>query len=176
MGGKSTYLRQNALIVLMAQCGFYVPAEEARIGIVDAIFTRIGASDSLTTNESTFMLEMKEMALILNNATQRSLVIVDEIGRGTSPFEGKALAKAVGEYLFKTNQSRVLFATHFYAELGRKGASLFSYPSTSLSMEFWKTSAFVDPDANGIAFLHKIAPGIATTSHSLQVAKLAGRY
>ena len=211
MGGKSTFLRQTALIVLMAQCGLFVPADGAKIGVVDAIFTRIGSSDSLTTNESTFMLEMKETAAILKNATRRSLVIVDEIGRGTSPFEGKVIAKAVAQYLLETNRSRVLFATHFYAEL-MNGAN--EHPlhcpndiyderkddpadnhmdkintemknkcvdmgssqerPSNLPIAFWKTNAITDEATKGIIFLHKIIPGIASTSNSIQVARLAG--
>lgn len=164
MGGKSTYMRQTALIALLAHCGSFVPAAKAHIGILDQIFTRIGASDDLAGGRSTFMVEMTEAANILHNATAHSLVLMDEIGRGTSTFDGLALAFAIARYLLTRNQSCTLFATHYF-EL------------TTLATEF-KQIRNVHLDAvehkNHIVFLHKVAAGPASRSYGLQVAALAG--
>ena len=122
MGGKSTFLRQNALIVLLAQAGGYVPADNARIGLVDRLFSRVGASDNLARGRSTFMVEMVETAAILAQATERSFVILDEVGRGTSTYDGLALAWAVAEAIHESNRSRCLFATHYH-ELARLAES-----------------------------------------------------
>lgn len=164
MGGKSTYMRQTALIVLLAHCGCFVPAKSARIGPIDRIFTRIGASDDLAGGRSTFMVEMTETANILHNATERSLVLLDEIGRGTSTFDGLSLAWAVARQLLEKNRSYTLFATHYF-EL------------TRISEEF-KHAANVHLDAvehgDGIVFLHNVEEGPASQSYGLQVAQLAG--
>ena len=164
MGGKSTYMRQTALIVLLAHCGCFVPAQSARIGPVDRIFTRIGASDDLAGGRSTFMVEMTETANILHNATGHSLVLLDEIGRGTSTFDGLALAWACARHLLERNRSYTLFATHYF-EL------------TQL-VEDYKQVANVHLDAveygDGIVFLHSVEEGPASQSYGLQVAQLAG--
>ncbi|ADQ84975.1 DNA mismatch repair protein MutS [Methylovorus sp. MP688] len=164
MGGKSTYMRQTALIVLLAHCGCFVPAKAARIGQVDRIFTRIGASDDLAGGRSTFMVEMTETANILHNATEYSLVLLDEIGRGTSTFDGLSLAWAVARQLLERNRSYTLFATHYF-ELTRL-------------VEDFKQAANVHLDAvehgNGIVFLHAVQEGPASQSYGLQVAQLAG--
>jgi DNA mismatch repair protein MutS len=164
MGGKSTYMRQTALIVQLAHCGSFVPATSARIGPIDRIFTRIGASDDLAGGRSTFMVEMTEAANILHNATAQSLVLLDEIGRGTSTFDGLALAWACAKQLLEKNRSYTLFATHYF-EL------------TRLAEEF-KQAANVHLDAvehgNGIVFLHSVEEGPASQSYGLQVAQLAG--
>jgi DNA mismatch repair protein MutS len=164
MGGKSTYMRQTALIVLMAHIGSYVPAERARIGPIDRIFTRIGASDELASGRSTFMVEMTEAANILNNASAQSLVLMDEIGRGTSTFDGLSLALACAEHLVGTNRAYTLFATHYF-EL------------TNLS-ERYDGVANVHIDAvehrDSIVFLHTVKEGPANQSYGLQVAQLAG--
>jgi DNA mismatch repair protein MutS len=164
MGGKSTYMRQTALIVLLAHCGCFVPAKAARIGQIDRIFTRIGASDDLAGGRSTFMVEMTETANILHNATEHSLVLLDEIGRGTSTFDGLSLAWAVARQLLERNRSYTLFATHYF-ELTRL-------------VEDFKQAANVHLDAvehgNGIVFLHAVQEGPASQSYGLQVAQLAG--
>jgi len=164
MGGKSTYMRQTALIVLLAHCGCFVPAKAARIGQVDRIFTRIGASDDLAGGRSTFMVEMTETANILHNATEYSLVLLDEIGRGTSTFDGLSLAWAVARQLLERNRSYTLFATHYF-ELTRL-------------VEDFKQAANVHLDAvehgSGIVFLHAVQEGPASQSYGLQVAQLAG--
>ncbi len=164
MGGKSTYMRQTAVIALLAYCGLFVPAASARIGPIDAIYTRIGASDDLAGGRSTFMVEMTEAAAILNRATPQSLVLIDEIGRGTSTFDGLALAWAIARELALTNRSLALFATHYF-EL------------TALPAEL-EGCANVHFDAvehrNGIVFLHAVEDGPANQSYGLQVAKLAG--
>jgi DNA mismatch repair protein MutS len=164
MGGKSTYMRQVAVIALLAHCGSFVPADEASIGPLDAIFTRIGASDDLAGGRSTFMVEMTEAAYILNRATPRSLVLIDEIGRGTSTFDGLALAWAIAHRLAERNRSLTLFATHYF-EL------------TALAAEM-EGCANVHFDAvehrDGIVFLHAVEDGPANRSYGLQVAKLAG--
>ena len=164
MGGKSTFMRQTALIVLLAHCGCFVPAQSAKIGRVDRIFTRIGASDDLAGGRSTFMVEMTETANILNNATANSLVLLDEIGRGTSTFDGLSLAWACAKQLLEKNRSYTLFATHYF-ELTRL-------------VEEFKQVANVHLDAaehgNGIVFLHSVQEGAANQSYGLQVAALAG--
>jgi len=164
MGGKSTYMRQAAIIALLACCGLFVPAEAAEIGPLDALYTRIGAADDLAGGRSTFMVEMTEAAYILNRATRESLVIIDEIGRGTSTFDGLALAWAIARALAQDNRSLTLFATHYF-EL------------TALPSEF-EGCANVHFDAvehkDGIVFLHAVAEGPASRSYGLQVAKLAG--
>ena len=164
MGGKSTFMRQTALIVLIAHCGCFVPAQSAKIGKIDRIFTRIGASDDLAGGRSTFMVEMTETANILNNATANSLVLLDEIGRGTSTFDGLSLAWACAKQLLEKNRSYTLFATHYF-ELTRL-------------VEDFKQVANVHLDAaehgNGIVFLHSVQEGAANQSYGLQVAALAG--
>ena len=166
MAGKSTYLRQVALIVLMAQIGSYVPAEAATIGIVDRIFTRIGAQDDLATGQSTFMVEMVETANILHHATPRSLVILDEIGRGTSTYDGLAIARAVVEYLHNNKRcgARTLFATHYH-ELVEVAKSLPRIQCLNVA---------VTEDEGAVVFLHKIVPGGADKSYGVHVAQLAG--
>ena len=164
MGGKSTYMRQTALIVLMALTGSYVPASRAVIGPVDRIFTRIGSSDDLAGGRSTFMVEMTETATILRNATSSSLVLMDEIGRGTSTFDGLSLAWSAAIYMAERIQAFTLFATHYF--------ELTSLPDTFDSMENVHLDA-VEHD-NGILFLHKVKSGAANQSYGLQVAKLAG--
>lgn len=164
MAGKSTYMRQVALIVLMAQIGCFVPAEEASIGIVDRIFTRVGANDDLAQGQSTFMVEMSEMASIINLATEKSLLIVDEIGRGTSTFDGLSIAWSVVEYICQSLNSRTLFSTHYH-ELTDLSAS---YPR----IKNYKVS--VKEDRDNIIFLHKLTEGSADKSYGIQVAKLAG--
>ncbi len=163
MSGKSTYMRQTALIVLMAQCGCFVPAIKAKIGLVDRIYTRIGASDNLVQGKSTFLSEMSELACILNSCTDRSLVILDEIGRGTSTYDGLSIAFAVLEHLCSdSNKVRTLFATHYH-EL------------TSIAMRGLKNLNVAVKEENGdIIFLHKIIEGSASKSYGIHVAKLAG--
>ncbi|TVR10745.1 MAG: DNA mismatch repair protein MutS [Salinarimonadaceae bacterium] len=164
MGGKSTYLRQNALIVVLAQMGAYVPARRARIGVVDRLFSRVGAADDLARGRSTFMVEMVETAAILNQATGRSLVILDEIGRGTATFDGLSIAWAAIEHLHDVNRCRALFATHFH-ELTRLCERLERVSNATLKVAEW----------NGeVVFLHEVAPGAADRSYGIQVAKLAG--
>ena len=164
MGGKSTYMRQIALIALMAHCGSYVPAKKVCMSMLDQIFTRIGASDDLASGRSTFMVEMTETANILHNATAHSLVLMDEVGRGTSTFDGLALAFAIARHLLNRNRSFTLFATHYF-EL------------TKLAEEF-KQLQNVHLDAveykHRIVFLHKVTDGPASQSYGLQVAALAG--
>jgi DNA mismatch repair protein MutS len=166
MAGKSTYIRQVALITIMAQIGSFVPATSAHIGIVDKLFSRIGASDDLARGQSTFMVEMAETASILNQATDRSLVLLDEIGRGTSTYDGISIAWAVAEYLLKTpgKKAKTLFATHYY-EL------------TDLETQVPGVKNFavrVAENHDGITFLHKIAPGKADRSYGIHVAQIAG--
>ncbi|HDD64968.1 MAG TPA: DNA mismatch repair protein MutS [Firmicutes bacterium] len=163
MSGKSTYIRQNAIIVIMAQIGSYIPAKEAKIGIVDKIFARIGAQDEISKGQSTFMVEMSETANILNNLSPRSLVILDEIGRGTSTFDGLSLAWAVGEYLQK-KKVRTLFATHFH-ELTALAEKYHGVKNYNVAVKEW---------GNEIIFLHKITPGSTDKSYGIYVAKLAG--
>ncbi len=164
MGGKSTYMRQNALIVLMAGIGSFVPAEQAEIGDIDRIFTRIGAGDDLTRGRSTFMVEMAETANILHNATEKSLVLMDEIGRGTSTYDGMALAQACAVYLARNNRALCLFATHYF-ELTALAEQVPGIKNVHLEA--------VEHD-NSIVFLHSVKPGPASRSYGLQVAALAG--
>jgi DNA mismatch repair protein MutS len=165
MSGKSTYMRQTALIVLMAQIGCFVPCESAEIGIVDRIYTRIGASDNLTQGQSTFYVEMSELAYILNTSTNKSLIILDEIGRGTSTYDGLSIAWAVVEYLCHENiGTRTLFATHYHelTEMENEMKGL-----KNLNVE-------VSEENGNIVFLHKIIEGSASRSYGIHVAKLAG--
>jgi DNA mismatch repair protein MutS len=164
MAGKSTYIRQVALIVLMAQIGSFVPAESAEIGIVDRIFTRVGASDDLARGQSTFMVEMNETANIVNNATERSLVILDEIGRGTSTFDGLSIAWSVAEFLHDKIQARTLFATHYH-ELTKLAQDRKGVCNLNVAVREWNDQ---------IIFLRKIIPGGADKSYGIQVARLAG--
>ncbi|MFH1824567.1 MAG: DNA mismatch repair protein MutS [Candidatus Firestonebacteria bacterium] len=164
MAGKSTYLRQVALLSLLAQIGSFIPAKEAKIGIVDRIFTRVGASDNLALGHSTFMVEMLETANILNNATQRSLIILDEIGRGTATFDGISLAWAVAEYIHNKLGAKTLFATHFY-ELTELSLTLPRVKNYNILVKEWNDE---------IIFLRKIAEGAADRSYGIQVARLAG--
>jgi DNA mismatch repair protein MutS len=164
MGGKSTYMRQAAVIALLASCGFFVPAKSAEIGPLDAIYTRIGAADDLAGGRSTFMVEMTEAAYILNRATRESLVLIDEIGRGTSTFDGLALAWAIARTLALGNRSLTLFATHYF-ELTALAAELDGCANVHFDAVEHK---------DGIAFLHQVAEGPADRSYGLQVAKLAG--
>ncbi len=164
MAGKSTFLRQNALITILAQMGSYVPAEEAHIGAVDRLFSRVGAADDLARGRSTFMVEMVETAAILNQASARSLVILDEIGRGTATFDGLAIAWAAVEHLNAVNKSRALFATHYH-ELTALAERLDSVACATMRVKEWKDT---------VVFLHEVAPGAADRSYGIQVAKLAG--
>ncbi len=164
MAGKSTYIRQVALIVLMAQIGSFVPAASAEIGLVDRIFTRAGASDDLTRGQSTFMVEMNETANIVNNATERSLVVLDEIGRGTSTFDGLSIAWSVAEFLHDTIKARTLFATHYH-ELTKLAAQRSGVVNFNVAVREWNEQ---------IIFLRKIIPGGADKSYGIQVARLAG--
>jgi DNA mismatch repair protein MutS len=164
MAGKSTYIRQVALLALMAHAGAYLPAREARIGLVDRLFTRIGASDNLARGQSTFMVEMSETANILNNATRRSLVILDEIGRGTSTFDGLSLAWSIVEHLHHALGARTLFATHYH-ELTELSARLPRLRNFNVAVREWNDQ---------IVFLHKIVPGGTDKSYGIQVARLAG--
>ena len=164
MGGKSTYLRQAALIVVLGQMGSFVPARTARLGIVDRIFTRIGASDNLARGRSTFMVEMTETAAILNTATPRSLILLDEIGRGTATYDGLALAWAVVEHLHARVRAKTLFATHYH-ELTELAGRLSGVKNFHVS---------VKEGAGGIVFLRKVEPGSADRSYGIEVAKLAG--
>ena len=166
MAGKSTYIRQAALIVIMAQTGCFVPASEAQIGIVDKLFTRVGATDFLVRGQSTFMVEMNETANILNNATRKSLIVLDEIGRGTSTYDGLSIAWAVAEYLHNTKRvaARTLFATHFH-ELAELAMMFDRVKNYNVSVREW---------GDKIVFLRKVVPGNADRSYGIQVARLAG--
>lgn len=164
MGGKSTFLRQNALIAVMAQAGSFVPAGQARLGVVDRLFSRVGAADDLARGRSTFMVEMVETAAILNQAGPRSLVILDEIGRGTATFDGLSIAWAAIEHLHETNRCRSLFATHFH-ELTQLSKRLPRLHNATLRVAEWK---------GDVVFLHEVVPGVADRSYGIQVAKLAG--
>jgi len=164
MGGKSTYLRQAAMLVLMAQMGSFVPAESLRLGLVDRIYTRIGASDNVARGRSTFMVEMTETATILNTATKRSLILLDEMGRGTATFDGLSLAWATVEYLHAEVGARTLFATHYH-ELTMLAEKLPRVRNLRVG---------VKETASGIVFLHNIEPGAASKSYGIEVARLAG--
>jgi len=164
MAGKSTYIRQVALIVLMAQIGSFVPAESAEVGLVDRIFTRVGANDDLARGQSTFMVEMNETANIINNATDRSLVILDEIGRGTSTFDGLSIAWSVAEFLYDKIKARTLFATHYH-ELTKLAEDRKGVCNLNVAVREWNEQ---------IIFLRKIIPGGADKSYGIQVARLAG--
>ncbi len=164
MGGKSTFLRQNALIAILAQIGSFVPAKSAHIGIVDRLFSRVGASDDIARGRSTFMVEMVETAAILNRATKHSLVILDEIGRGTATFDGLSIAWATAEALHQTNASRALFATHFH-EMTSLSAKL-----ERVSNHTMKAREF----EGEVVFLHEVTEGAADRSYGIQVAALAG--
>ncbi len=164
MAGKSTYIRQVALLSLMAQVGFFVPAKQMKVGIVDRIFSRVGASDALTQGQSTFMVEMVETANILNHATAKSLLILDEVGRGTSTFDGVSIAWAVVEYIAQKLKSRTLFATHYH-ELTRLSATFPNVKNFNIAVREWNEQ---------ILFLRKIVEGGTDKSYGIQVARLAG--
>ena len=166
MSGKSVYLRQTALIVLLAQIGSFVPAQQARVGLVDRIFTRIGASDNLALGESTFAVEMIETAQILNYATLRSLLLLDEIGRGTSTADGLSIARAIIEFLVDADgpRPRTLFATHFH-ELTELQRLLPGVANHTFAVREWQGE---------VIFLYKLIPGAADKSYGIHVAKLAG--
>ena len=164
MGGKSTYLRQAALLVIMAQCGCFVPAERMRLGLVDRVYTRIGASDNVARGRSTFMVEMTETAAILNTATARSLVLLDEMGRGTATYDGLSLAWATVEHLHDALGARTLFATHYH-ELTLLAERLARLKNVRVT---------VRENADGIVFLHTVEPGAASKSYGIEVARLAG--
>jgi DNA mismatch repair protein MutS len=164
MGGKSTYLRQAALIVIMAQMGSFVPARSARLGVVDRVFTRIGASDNVARGRSTFMVEMTETAAILHTATARSLILLDEVGRGTSTYDGLAIAWAAIEYLHAGVQAKTLFATHYF-ELTELAEQLSGVKNYHVS---------VKETGGGVVFLRRVEPGAADRSYGIEVAKLAG--
>jgi DNA mismatch repair protein MutS len=164
MAGKSTFLRQNALIAMLAQMGSFVPARRARIGVVDRLFSRVGAADDLARGRSTFMVEMVETAAILNQASERSLVILDEIGRGTATFDGLSIAWATIEHLHESNRCRALFATHFH-ELTALAAKLPRLFNATVKVKEWQ---------GDVVFLHEVAAGAADRSYGIQVAKLAG--
>ncbi len=164
MAGKSTFLRQNALIALLAQIGSFVPAARARIGVVDRLFSRVGAADDLARGRSTFMVEMVETAAILNQAGARALVILDEIGRGTATFDGLSIAWAAIEHLHESNRCRTLFATHYH-ELTALGAKLPRLFNATVRVKEWQ---------GDVVFLHEVLPGAADRSYGIQVAKLAG--
>ncbi len=164
MGGKSTYLRQAALIVILAQMGSFVPARSARLGVVDRVFTRIGASDNVARGRSTFMVEMTETAAILHTATPRSLILLDEVGRGTSTYDGLAIAWAAVEYIHARTRAKTLFATHYF-ELTELADQLSGVKNYHVS---------VKETGGGIVFLRKVEPGAADRSYGIEVAKLAG--
>ncbi|MBZ0252405.1 MAG: DNA mismatch repair protein MutS, partial [Candidatus Methylomirabilis sp.] len=164
MGGKSTYLRQVALIALLAHVGAFVPAAEARLGLVDRIFTRVGASDNLSRGLSTFMVEMTETANILNTATRRSLIVLDEVGRGTSTFDGVSIAWAVAEHVAAKIRARTLFATHYH-ELTELADTQDGVVNLSVSVREWNER---------IVFLRRIVEGPSPSSYGIQVARLAG--
>jgi DNA mismatch repair protein MutS len=164
MAGKSTYLRQIALLAILSQAGSYVPARKLRLGLVDRVFARVGASDDLARGRSTFMMEMVETAAILHQATSKSLVVLDEIGRGTATFDGLAIAWATVEHLHKVNKSRAVFATHYH-ELTVLAGRLDAVQNAHLKAKEWK---------GDLIFLHEVAPGAADRSYGIQVAKLAG--
>lgn len=167
MGGKSTFLRQNGLISILAQVGSFVPADHADIGLVDQIFTRIGSGDDLFRDQSTFMVEMLETAAILNQATHRSFVIMDEIGRGTTPEDGIAIGFACLHHLYYKNQCRTLFATHFHvlADMSRDFERLGCY-----------CTDIEEGPSGSFSYIHRLQRGVNRQSHALKVARLAGEY
>ena len=164
MAGKSTFLRQNALIAVLAQMGSFVPARAAHIGAIDRLFSRVGAADDLARGRSTFMVEMVETAAILNQAGERALVILDEIGRGTATFDGLSIAWATIEHLHENNRCRALFATHFH-EMTALAAKLGRLHNATMRVKEWHSD---------VVFLHEVVPGAADRSYGIQVAKLAG--
>jgi DNA mismatch repair protein MutS len=164
MGGKSTYLRQAALLTIMAQCGCFVPAERMRLGLVDRIYTRIGASDNVARGRSTFMVEMTETAAILNTATSKSLVLLDEMGRGTATYDGLSLAWATVEHLHEKIGARTLFATHYH-ELTLLDERLARLKNLRVT---------VKESSGGIVFLHTVEAGAASKSYGIEVARIAG--
>ncbi len=165
MGGKSTFLRQTALVVVMAQMGSFVPAREAKIGLVDRVFTRVGASDQILRGQSTFMVEMQETAHILRHASARSLLLLDEIGRGTATFDGLSIAWAVAEHIARDEAGpKTIFATHYH-ELVDLAADIPSVGNLHVSAREWQDS---------VVFLRKIEPGGSDRSFGIQVARLAG--
>ncbi len=164
MAGKSTFLRQNALIAILAQMGSYVPAEAAHIGVVDRLFSRVGAADDLARGRSTFMVEMVETATILNQAGDRALVILDEIGRGTATYDGLSIAWAAVEHLHEVNRCRALFATHFH-ELTALAAKLDALSCHTMRVKEWQ---------GDVVFLYEVGPGAADRSYGIHVARLAG--
>ena len=164
MSGKSVFIKQAALLTLMAHIGSFIPAESAKVGLVDRIFTRVGASDELNRGLSTFMVEMTEAANILNNATRKSLVILDELGRGTSTYDGVSLAWSITEHLHDAISCRALFATHYH-ELSQLAESL---------PELRNYTVLVEEQKGHVIFLHRIAPGAADKSYGIHVARLAG--
>jgi DNA mismatch repair protein MutS len=164
MAGKSTYLRQNALIAILAQMGGFVPAERAEIGLVSQVFSRVGAADDLARGRSTFMVEMVETATILNQADDRALVILDEIGRGTATYDGLSIAWATLEHLHEVNRCRALFATHYH-EMTGLAARLSGLRNATVAVKEWQ---------GDVIFLHEVREGAADRSYGVQVAKLAG--
>jgi DNA mismatch repair ATPase MutS len=167
MAGKSTYLRQNALITILAQTGSYVPAEYASVGIVDKIFSRVGSADNLYQDQSTFMVEMLETADILKQATPRSFVIMDEVGRGTTPEDGVAVGFAALHHLYHKNRSRTLFATHFHA--------LVDMTASWERIQCYCTDV-VEEDDGSFAYVHRLRQGVNRESHALKVAQMAGKF
>ncbi|KAJ2955085.1 hypothetical protein NQ176_g11426 [Zarea fungicola] len=172
MAGKSTFLRQNALITILAQIGCYVPASYAELGIVDAIFSRIGSADNLYGDQSTFMVEMLETAHILKHATSRSFVIMDEIGRGTTPEDGTAVSYACLHHLVTVNQCRTLFATHFHTVADLAAADGLCDPQHG-TVQFYCTDVEED-ESGGFIYVHKLSKGINRKSHALKTARQAG--
>ncbi|KAF9915734.1 DNA mismatch repair ATPase msh1 [Lobosporangium transversale] len=197
MGGKSTFLRQNAILTIMAQMGSFVPAFSARLGIVDKVFSRqLGASDNLANSQSTFMVEMSETASILQHATERSLVIMDEVGRGTATLDGCAIAYATLHHLYHVNRCRTLFATHYHELADMVGAidgtfGVKTTPKTvaavrsDQALKLWKGQEPLErvrcyqttierQDDGSFAYIHQVIPGVCRKSHGIHVARLAG--
>jgi DNA mismatch repair protein MutS len=170
MAGKSTYIRQMALLTLLAQTGSFVPAKSMRFSLADRIFARVGASDEITRGQSTFMVEMTEAANILHNATKRSLVVLDELGRGTSTFDGLSLAWAITEHLAERVKCRTLVATHYH-ELAELGHLLAGVRNFNVAVREYAPTADRD---GGIVFLHRIVEGATSKSYGVHVARLAG--
>lgn len=172
MGGKSTFLRQNAIIAILAQIGCFVPCRKAHIGLVDKIYSRVGSADDLYNDMSTFMVEMVETSLILNGATDRSLAILDEIGRGTSGKEGVAVAYGTLKHLLQNNKCRSLFATHYAQELKQVADQDLSEDTHRI--HYFQTSIRETNDPNKFYYDHKMRPGISQKSDALKVARIAG--